>query len=104
METSIVFCDNCNLEHDSLKTFPLPESWATALGLEPGIPMGRGFFLGSFQDASGNPGWQERDYGHICPACVLEEKILDSSGESGALTPDQALETVTGTKTSESGT
>jgi hypothetical protein len=69
--------------------------------------------LGTLDQAlNGEMRWEERDYGLICPACILDEKYLEEvTEESGAidgnhpvfelaaevLKPETSVETTTGT-------
>lgn len=86
MEQTTTFCDKCNPGQDPNKTFEVPSEWVQTLGmkLEKGqkvVLAIRGVFPGSFAEAQKDDAWEERDYGHICPVCITEEKIIDSSGE-----------------------
>ncbi len=46
----------------------------------------RGVFRGAF-DLAATMGWDERDYGHICPECVEEEAQEDAfNGAEGTVT------------------
>ena len=38
----------------------------------------KGVHRGPFETANG---WQEVDYGHICPDCITEEEEINGSGE-----------------------
>lgn len=71
-EKTFCFCDNCNDKGDPENTVPVPDAWIEALGCEKGAVMLRGIFEGPLEKAI-EVGWQEREWGFICPVCIAEE-------------------------------
>lgn len=67
-----VFCDRCF--PDQLPTVPV---------LYPGSPV-KGVYWGPATDAMAE-GWQEVDYGHICPECVVEDGQEVAEGDNMVL-------------------
>jgi len=47
----------------------------------------RGVFNGFWPQAM-EAGWQETDYGQVCPLCIFEQDRLESSGEVLLLEPN----------------
>lgn len=84
MEVTYVFCDKCNLENNIHKTFELPLAWVKALSIEleegqsAAIAL-RGTYSGTFKEAK-KDGWEERDYGCVCPVCIAEEEAMNDDG------------------------
>lgn len=72
MEITITKCDRC-----SPKTDVGVGQWLDAYCLEPI----NGVFRGTFVEAQ-NRGWDQREYGTICPACIVEENAEKEVGES----------------------
>ena len=65
---TITCCDNC-----------YPGIWPP-VDFFPGLTEITGVFRGTFEEALKN-GWEERDYGHVCPGCAAEEQDLERDGE-----------------------
>jgi hypothetical protein len=92
VDTTWCACDKCNSDMDPSNTFDLPAEWAAALKLPANSAILRGVFMGPFEDAV-KDGWEERDWGYICPVCKMEEAGRDE-GENELLTKDLALDMI----------
>ena len=57
----LTFCDRC---------YPVPPKWLRLFD-DDGImvDLASGIFIGGF-DLAMTEGWEERDYGHVCPPCA----------------------------------
>jgi hypothetical protein len=117
----VVFCDKCNPN----AYIPPPNTGQTERGDYPfaclSYLVSKGMMVGTIaqalkgEDLAGQKvmlPWEERDYGLICPACILDEQYLEEVTEdSGAidgehpifelaakvLKPETSVETTTGT-------
>ena len=95
----VTFCDSCNTDQNRENTIILPDDWAAALGVRPKTLALSGTYEGVTDDALDN-GWEERDFGFVCPACAYEEARLAEQGDSQAFGPEDALSLLTeGAKT-----
>ena len=92
VDTTWCWCDKCDSDADPNNIFELPAEWATALNLPVGSAILRGVFMGPFEDAL-KEGWEERDWGYMCPVCKREEAER-GEGETEFLTKDLALDTI----------
>lgn len=76
----ITLCDMC---YPGLQPMHIPAFGRNAIGLDDrGTPI-RGVFWGGFDLAMEAYGWEERDWGHLCPECVAEEKAQEEYDEKG---------------------
>jgi hypothetical protein len=90
VDTTWCACDKCNSDMDPSNVWELPADWAKALNLPVGSAVLRGVFMGPFEDAI-KEGWEERDWGFICPVCKREDAERGDS-ESELLTKESALD------------
>jgi len=78
MEIIVTFCDKCNIDCNLNNPKRLPPDVVKAMGMgdqadgNGDVWVNQGVRIGPADQAQAD-GWEERDYGLICPLCVLEE-------------------------------
>jgi len=88
MEVLITCCDFCNIDSFPSNPRKLPLDIAVALGMEDQIDengdvwVNQGVFVGGFEAAQAD-GWEERDFGFICPLCVMNLQAAEGEDEVG---------------------
>jgi hypothetical protein len=96
VERTYVFCTKCNGDHETDNSWQLPADWAEEVGVPAGAVVLRGVREGTAEEALAD-GWQEREWGHICPICLLQEPA-DIDEEPEMMAEADALSLLEGTE------